>query len=350
MTTIEWTRGDDGSEGKSWNPLRGCTRVSQGCENCYAERVAARFSGHGKPYEGLAEMTSKGPRWTRKVRFVEDALTLPLRWKKPARVFVNSMSDLFHEDVPDEWIDRIFAVMALAPQHTFMVLTKRPERMRTYIRGLAERHSADGNMRLSPQTVLTETAMRGKMLGNIAVETMLLLTRTWPLKNCWLGVSVEDQARADERIPILLDTPAAVGFISAEPLLGPVNIDRLTLAHGEVVGRAFGPGIDTVVLTLNALAGAPKTGIPALNWVIVGGESGPNSRPCDLAWIRSIVGQCKAAGVPCFVKQLGSCPKTERGLRDRDGVLVCGYPRLHDRKGGDTLEWPPDLRVREWPA
>jgi protein gp37 len=276
-TGIQWTDA-------TWNPIRGCTRVSEGCRNCYAESVAARFSGPGQPYEGLARRTSNGaPRWTGKIMFVEKALDQPLRWKKPRRIFVNSMSDLFHEGVSDDQLDRIFAVMAKAQRHTFQVLTKRPERMRAYTRAW--------------------------LLG-------------FPLPNVWLGVSVEDQKAADERIPLLLQTPAKVRFLSCEPLIGPVDI----LESIRVLHRSVGD-FDPVF--------ANPGGI---DWVIVGGESGPHARPCDLAWIRQIMSDCATSDVPVFVKQLGANPIIEK----YDVQLEHGH-------GGDLLEWSPDLRVREFP-
>lgn len=239
---IEWTDA-------TWNPVRGCSRVSEGCRHCYAEGVAARFSGPGQPYEGLAERTAKGPRWTGKVRLIESQLDLPLRWRKPRRIFVNSMCDLFHESLPDLAIDRVFAIMALAPHHTFQVLTKRPERMRAY---------------------LTDSA------------TPLKHTGSWPLPNVWLGVSVENQEAADERIPLLLDTPAAVRFLSCEPLLRPVDLTDYLVETARTNRDWY------------------------LDWIISGGESGTGARPCHPDWIRTLRDQCAAASVPFFFKQWGA--------------------------------------------
>lgn len=286
VTSISWTD-------LSWNPVRGCSRVSEGCRNCYAERMAARFAGPDEPFTMFARRTPSGPRWTGKVELVEKHLADPLKWRKPRKIFVNSMSDLFHEALPDEAIDRVFAVMVLCRQHTFQVLTKRPERMREYCSAL---HTANNDE-------------RQQRIGQ---------RYTWPLPNVWLGVSVEDQPTADERILWLLKTPAAVRFVSYEPALGPVGLaNHFPHVHGMRNDKF---------------------------WIIVGGESGPGARPFDIQWARNTVAQCKAAGVACFVKQLGTHPYP--------GSLGSGrMPEmaLKDRKGGDWNEWPEDLRVREFP-
>ena len=379
---------------ETWNPLRGCSRVSAGCRHCYAEAVAARFSGPGQPYEGLAVMKSDGPHWTGKVVLVEDKLAEPLRWRKPRRVFVNSMSDLFHESVPDEWIDRIFAVMALCPQHTFQVLTKRAKRMREYLAEPGRKSEileemATESLALCPQhtfQVLTKRAKRmreylaepgrkSEILEEMATESFDEWTTKgrsgklpkqavwdknegevrihdfpWPLPNVWPGVSVENQATADERIAELQQTLAAVRWVSYEPALAAVDFTSLGQDGTPTAG-------------LNALTGEqpcchehPDRTIwhNHLDWIVIGGESGPGARPFDVAWARQTIAQCMAAGVACFVKQLGSHPHD--GLRClaqwMDG---CGAQRwsrrdaLRDRKGGDIAEWPSDLRVREWP-
>ena len=216
MTSIEWT--DD-----TWNPTRGCSRVSEGCRNCYAERVAARFSGAGKPYEGLATMTPSGPRWTGKVALIEEHLADPLRWRTPRRIFVNSMSDLFHESVPDEWIDRIFAVMAIARDHTFQILTKRPERMREYLEQVSDERDMQ---RWARWADIAKSPCAAGMFDEL----------DWPLPNVHLGVSVEDQATADARIELLLQTPAAVRWASYEPALGPLPPSQGAKSTGPRAG------------------------------------------------------------------------------------------------------------------
>ncbi len=264
-TKIEWTD-------TTWNPVRGCSLVSDGCRNCYAMKQAHRFSGPGKPYEGLTRLGKHGPTWTGNVRFVPEALKQPLRWRKPRRVFVNSMSDLFHEDLTNEEIAAVFGIMARCPQHTFQVLTKRPERLIEwfiYIRSPIVREEIE------------------------AVPVILNLPEfkitTWPLPNVWLGVSVEDQKTADERIPLLLQTPAAVRFVSAEPLLGPISFSAW-------VSDEPCPACSDEL---------HPCGEPKIDWLIVGGESGPGARPMHPEWARSIRDQCQDAGVAFHFKQWG---------------------------------------------
>jgi protein gp37 len=253
-TKIEWTDA-------SWNPIRGCTRVSEGCRNCYAERQARRLAGKGMPYEELVNL--KTGVWTGKVVFAKDKLEDPLRWKKPRRIFVNSMSDLFHESIPFCWIADIFTVMAQCPQHVFQVLTKRPEVMQK-------------TMSL-PIWFDVWNSLAQKVSVPVKYNPSLGI-----LPNVWLGVSVENQQTADERIPLLLETPAAVRWISAEPLLGLVEI----------------PYFLRTVSTAYAC-------FPPLDWVVAGGESGPHARPMHPDWARALCDQCVAAGVPFFFKQWG---------------------------------------------
>jgi len=290
-TKIEWAN-------VVWNPTRGCSKVSEGCRNCFAMKQAHRFSGPGKPYEGLTKLVKgKGPQWTGEVRCVPEMLEKPLRWRKPRRIFVNSMSDLFHPEVPFGFVDSVFAVMALCPQHSFQLLTKRPERMREYF--------SDPD--------------RGPLICDEVEETKEWKKRTalpvgdlkLPLRNVWLGTSVEDQATADERIPHLLQTPAAVRWLSLEPLLAPVDVTggpwwdwRYSYAYWKV---AF-----------------PNAG-PPIGWIVVGSESGPRRRDCDLEWVRSIRDQCQKAGVPFFLKQLHVNGK-KVGLPELDGRTWDEYP------------------------
>lgn len=332
-TGIQWTD-------RTWNPTRGCTRVSEGCRNCYAETVAARFSGPGQPYAGLA---TRGPaRWTGKVQLLRDRLLWPLSWRKPQRIFVDSMSDLFHPDVPDAFIEEAFATMALARRHTFQVLTKRPERMLEFF----ERRPGEGLRRERVATVMgwiIGDSERGRRDVNDVWDG-----RAWPLPNVWAGVSVEDQATADARIPLLLETPAAVRFCSYEPALGPVNfrhIDDDAGARARGITRHYFPSGGPTPHT-DALRGFNLNGHHTrLDWIIVGGESGPRARPFDVAWARATVAACRAAGVACFVKQLGARPMFCSASRPQGEAIS-----LRDRKGGSMDEWPEDLRVREFPA
>lgn len=242
-TKIEWAD-------RVWNPITGCNKVSQGCKNCYAERIANRFWGDRKFTDVICH---------------EDRLRDPLKWRKPSMIFVNSMSDLFHEKVPFEFIKQVFHIMSLAEQHTFLVLTKRPERMLEYFKW-------DG-------------------FGSVSYA--------WP-NWIWLGVSVEDQKAADSRIPLLLQSPAKVKFLSCEPLLGPImfKIDWLPVLIGD--GPEKFPGID---------------------WVIAGGESGPNARPMHPQWPRYLRDRCQEADVPFFFKQWGEWAPPED---DCFGPNECG--------------------------
>jgi protein gp37 len=327
-TSIEWAT-------VSWNPIRGCSRVSLGCGGpngaggCYAEKIAARFSGPGQPYEGL---TTRG-RWNGKMRLVEEKLEEPLHWRKPQRIFANSMSDLFHENLTNHEIARVFATMARAYWHTFLVLTKRHARMERFFR-----------------------------------EQEPPIGFQWPLPNVFLGVSVENQATADERIPILLQIPAAVLFVSYEPALGGVSFFKFFAECACGHGHGFSACPNTGAIAQSCHRCDCTRLRPLISQVIPGGESGPKARPCNVAWIRSVIEQCKAAGTACFVKQLGA------NVRDRndagfDGDEDDNWPEgtdarpleernwqgdpvrvhLRDRKGGDMDEWPNDLRVRQFP-
>lgn len=255
-SAIEWTDA-------TWNPVLGCTHVSEGCDNCYAAREASgRLSGHPL-YAGLA----RNGKFTGEVRLVPERLEDPLRWRRPRLVFVNSMSDLFHDAVPDEFIARVFAVMAAAHQHIFQVLTKRPARMRSL---LSDRDFIAG--------------LAGRIWRSPPQRTEGRVIEPWyPLPNVWLGTSVETQKWADVRIPKLLETPAAVRFLSCEPLLGPLDLNLVPIP----------------------IHGPRDLAIRQLDWVIVGGESGPGARPMHPEWARDLLIQCLVARVPFFFKQWG---------------------------------------------
>ncbi len=401
-TGIEWTM-------ETWNPVVGCTPVSPGCLNCYAASMAVRLEGMGKAGYGpirkrinpgfltpsnydddyrtvrIAEVRGTGqnrrPVFTGEVRCLPDRLAAPLARRKPTTWFVNSMSDLFHEAVPFEFVDRVFAVMALCPQHTFQVLTKRPERMEEYL--------SDSRFREPTATGNLEVFSVAKSLGYDDTSAWVAqCAMTWPLPNVWLGASAEDQARLDERVPHLIRCPAAVRFLSVEPLLEELD---LWAPIRDMKDRDTEPD--------------PGGDGRYLHWVIVGGESGPRARACEVGWIRGVVRQCRAAKCPVFVKQLGAgaydgldavceftsyqqwvnkaaswlggkrsdgarhSPRFEgvcvdaRGrvcanggdfMRARDDgsfpVRAHEYLRLADAKGGDPAEWPEDLRVREMPS
>jgi len=260
-----------------------------------------------------------------------DRLDAPLRWRKPSTVFVNSMSDLFHDAVPDAFIDKVFGVMALCPRHVFIVLTKRPERMRAYLVALA---AEDGDR---PPIIPARIIDAGDgLLPKDDIRQVSWDFPAWPLPNVWLGVSVEDQATADERIPLLLQTPAALRFVSAEPLLGPIDLNRVENPGRMAEGQRYLDVLKGYAWDTDGCGGVDVCGIEGkLGWLIVGGESGPRARECNVAWVRSLKNQAASAGVSIFCKQLGSA-----------------WARKHggDRKGGNPVCWPADLRVREWPA
>lgn len=288
-TKIEWTDA-------TWNPITGCSIVSPGCTNCYAMKLAGTRLKHHPSRAGLTNPSKAGPVWNGKVTFNEKWLDQPLRWKKPRMIFVCAHGDLFAENVPDEWIDKVFAVMALCPQHTFQVLTKRADRMREYmqpersfsrIEDIVMDRAVDepiGRVLIAPGSSTTH-----------APKGIHIRLGRWPLPNVWLGVSVEDQTRADERIPALLDTPAAVRFISAEPLLGPVDLTNWL--------NELRWGLD---LSDEAGGGSNSGTRPPLDWVIVGGESGQSARDWEgfTEASRSLRDQCKASDVAFFMKQM----------------------------------------------
>lgn len=249
-TGIEWTDA-------TWNPTTGCDRVSPGCDHCYAMTLAPRLKAMGSPrYQKDGDPRTSGPGFGVSVH--PAALDQPLRWTRPRRIFVNSMSDLFHDEIPDEYIARVWAVMALAPQHTFQVLTKRHGRMRSLL-------NSQDFVAACFEAYWTERRAAG--LAGTQLDDV-----PWPLPNVWVGVSAEDQRWANTRINALVNTPAAVRFVSAEPLLGPIEYDEF----------------------------------PAVDWVIVGGESGRGARPMRPEWVRLLRDQCEDAGIAFHFKQWGS--------------------------------------------
>ncbi|AYO85377.1 phage Gp37/Gp68 family protein [Methylobacterium brachiatum] len=311
-STIEWTDA-------TWQPITGCAIVSPGCTNCYAMKLAGTRLRNLPSRKGLTVQTKAGPVWNGKVRLNEEWLTQPLTWRRPRKIFVCAHGDLFAEGVPDEWIDRVFAVMALCPQHTFQVLTKRPARMREWFEERwqptpAQRIECPG-LPAFDMPAQAEGDDRHERVYQAAGEFLDLDTVSdrfwnpdgsrkwpgWPLPNVWLGISTEDQRRADERVPDLLATPAAVRFVSAEPLLGPIT--------NWTFKTPTWPDCDQI----NALTGGGRSSFSAwgggarkLDWIIVGGESGPGARPMHPDWARQIRDACASADVAYLFKQWGA--------------------------------------------
>lgn len=326
-TGIGWTNA-------TWNPLVGCSIVSPGCKNCYAMKQANRIermsagSGRETHYAGTTRLVKGKAVWTGAMKkSPEHILTQPLRWPAPRMIFTNSMSDLFHEFVPDSWIDEIFAVMALAPRHTFQVLTKRAERMRDYLTapGLRDRIIAEMYRLMEGRRIIGFTAI------------------SLPLPNVWLGVSTEDQDRANQRVPLLLDTPAAVRFASYEPAIGPVDFGRILQQEVDPPTHWY---LDALEGRIWDDANGDVDAIPddaKLDWVIVGGESGPGARPFHLNWARDLVRECAESHTALFVKQMGSKPIDTSDL----GTFPVAFKH---GKGEDATEWPASLRVQEFPA
>lgn len=299
MSTIEWCD-------VTWNPVVGCSRVSSGCDNCYAIGVAAR--NLCTQHRGLTKIRPKdadrpGADWTGEVRTLPAKLVDPLKWRKPRRIFVNSMSDLFHDQVPWEFAAAVLGVAAVCPQHTFIIVTKRPERgievfreIEAYASRLAEGTSTD--VCVARATLSVDGDDLRLWWGRLKDSSRKPL---WPLPNVHILVSAEDQRTWDKRVPLLMKIPAAVRGVSVEPMLEHI---------------------------------ADPKGIDDLDWVVVGGESGRGPRPCAVPWIRSFVDTARDARVACFVKQLGSWP------------VGAG---VHGKKNSDPGEWPEPIRVRELP-
>lgn len=282
ITSIEWTSTitPDGKvrQGMTWNPVTGCSKISAGCANCYAERMAKRLAGRcGYDKEQPFKVTYHG-----------DKLNDPLKWVKPRKVFVCSMGDMFHEDVLFPVIKAIIARMCgiNSIEHTFIVLTKRPERMKEFFEWLRD----------EPQR------------GNFTIE--------WPLKNVWLGVTAENQEMADQRIPVLLSIPAAKRFVSIEPMVGPVDLSGEYLAD-KCGGRYPFPSCPSEFRTRR---------IDLLDWVIVGGETGPAPRLMKEPWLKGIISQCRHAGTPLFVKQISGRNHNSRHYEMPDYARVRMFP------------------------
>lgn len=322
---IAWTE-------HTWGPIRGCSRVNASCINCYAEAVAVRFSGDGLPYEGLVRISKKdGTRlgWNGVVRRVDKHMLDPVRWQRGRHIFVNSMSDMFHENLPFNDIAAIFGIMAAAPQHTFQVLTKRPQRALDFFAWAAEQDAGlagvPGRLHCLMAALDWEREYDPKGDGGILhCKHGADPDGPWPLPNVHLGVSVGDQKEADEFVPLAIQYPASVVWISQEPQHGAIEYRSEWLAK--------------------------------IGWIVIGGESGPNARPFNIAWAENTIAQCRENHVPVFVKQMGSFPMIE--VRDPFDETTYTWKnasklvplRLKDGHGGDPAEWPECLRVREWPV
>lgn len=290
-TNISWTRHPvTGEPGSSWNPVRGCTIRSEGCLNCYAMHMAARYSGvnsNGKrlPYYGLAKFKQDHtPMWTGKLAFVPDHLNDPIKWRaKPRMIFVNSMSDLFHERMPEEWIHQVIDVMFLAPMHVYQVLTKRTDVMLRYL----DRWLGEDLDRVA--------------LGDPCRYSGGNPVRTMP-KHMWFGTSVENHKTALDRMSYLKRTPAYVRWLSVEPMIGPV-----TLKPWAQDG-------------------------PPVEWVVIGGESsqGGKARPMELPWMTDLIAECRALKIPVFVKQMGESLAREMRLKSPSGKDPAEWPKQFD--------------------
>jgi protein gp37 len=328
-TKIEWSdatinpirarRRDNGRVGHH------CVHKSAGCQFCYAERMNLRL-GTGLPFK---------PGHERDIELFldEKALTQPLRWRKPRMIFLCSMTDLFADFVPDEWIDKIFAVMAMSPRHTYQVLTKRPDRMRRYFE---ERRAGDP---------WAEAADAVAEMIDLEDHPHVLEPKHIPLGNAWLGVSAEDQRTSDERIPDLLATPAAVRWVSAEPLIGPIDFmglvaqpmgETITDALQGVIGHNIGADEEGRVEWDGADPCAK------LDWIVVGGESGPKARSMHPDWVRSIRDQCSLNGIPFFFKQWGEWMPSTREKADANGNYNAGWRSLSGRSPSNASELYPE--------
>lgn len=301
-TKIEWADA-------TVNAINGCSVTSPGCTNCYAMKLAGTRMKSHPTREGLTIETKAGPVWNGEVRLHEPALLQPLSWSKPRRIFWNAHGDPFHPAVPHSWVDRVFAVAALTPQHTHMILTKRSDRMREWANAPNRARTVWSSVNdLLDDWDESKLQVRLRHLDGSPLLFALGAAgaawggeEPWPLPNVWLGVSVEDQTRADERIPDLLATPAAVRFLSCEPLLGPVDLTKIVLRREGQLPSELSAKLGDYVQPLRG----NFTDSPKIDWVIAGGESGPGARPMHPDWARSLRDQCAAAGVPFHFKQWG---------------------------------------------
>lgn len=341
---IEWTDA-------TWNPIHGCSQISAGCTHCYAETVSHRFGFTSKPWNTAHA--------TENVQLHPERLEQPLHWKRPRRIFVNSMSDLFHEQVPDDFIDQVFGVMLAClvlvnkTAHTFQILTKRPERMRQYLSAdpaeLLKRWAKqmDGWIILdNPDVLFTELVYSqtcrdwdesGRNSSGSEYKPWGYAHRLFPLPNVWLGVSVENQQAADERIPLLLQTPTAVRFVSCEPLLGPVDLTPWVHTNGGCEGCDSScdcPADKSVFADTDFNEETGTHPARVVDWVIVGGESGLNARPMSPWWARDLRDQCVEAGVSFFFKQWGEFAPVHE--------LRCTEPGI---KGKQWVNFDPDTSV-----
>lgn len=304
-STIEWTD-------STWNVITGCSIKSRGCRGCYAMKLAGTRLRHHPSRAGLTVPSATGPVWTGEVRFNERWLNQPQRWKRPREVFVCAHGDLFHEAVPDDWIDQVFAVMAECPWHTFQVLTKRSARMRAYMTAPGVRERIEGvALRLQAEQKL-------RLLDD---------DPAWPLPNVIIMVSAERQQEADERIPDLLATPAARRGVSLEPLVGPIDLQRACLRSCRNCGTCYPGGgrrwvVDSAEGGLHVECICSR--LNGLHWVIVGGESGDRAEPMHPDWVRSLRDECAAADVPFHFKQWGEWASVSESAVHPESVRLPG--------------------------
>lgn len=331
-TKIEWCE-------ETWNPIIGCSHISPGCDNCYAEKMAkrlARMSGTSYYREVVMidfDTNKASATWNGFTHLVESAFEKPLRWKKPRTIFVCSMGDLFHESVPFEWIDKVMAIAAITP-HTYLILTKRPERMKEYfsqdLNSLVARWENTGYF------IGVVDDNEDYFIHNIGYPiTNSQMCSEFPLSNVWLGVTAENQQQADKRIPLLLQIPAAKRFVSVEPMLGPVGLRSIQSGNEEFINALIG----MKKFSAQHVAVMPEK-CSMLDWVIVGGETGPNVRPMQPDWVRSLRDQCQSAGVPFFFKSWGDylhesqiCP-SNNAAKDMENH----YYKFGKKKAGHLLD------------